>query len=233
MALAYELFTGAGTAASAGLLIPVANLPGLAANELDDANAERKVALAIANLMFSGIAAATTPLGLAATKGTPAGVSADTINQPFTYTVQYYVNHASGTASVLPLPAGNVGLVDLEDIFGSGISFVSASGATVAGVLIPNSVITAAGGSVPANTNAADARDYLQAVIWDLVVNLATSTAVPVKSRSTAAGVAIPTNLTTLTNLTNSDFLSFFSHTFSLTFQLQLNQLTQSFDLAA
>ena len=233
MALAYEYFTGAGTSVAAGLLIPRANLPGMAASEFDDVNVERKVAMAIANAMFTGLAAVTAPLGFAATKSTPAGVAADTINQPFTFTANYYANHANGTVSVYPLPAGNAGLVTLENIFGSGISIISAGGTTEEGIVIPNSVITGAGGAVPANTGAADARDWLQALLLDMVNNLATSTAVPTRSRNTATGVAIPANLSTITSLSDATLLSFFSHTYSLTFQLALNQATQTFDLAA
>lgn len=233
MALAYEYFTGAGTAVAAGLLIPRANLPGMATGEFDDTNVERKVAMSIANAIFNGLSAVTAPLGLAATKATPTGISADTINQPFTFTANYYANHANGSVSVYPLPAGNAGLVSLENIFGSGVSFVAASDATVEGIVIPNSVITGAGGAVPANTGVADARDWLQALLLDMVNNLATSTAVPVRSRNTATGVAIPTNLSTITSLSDAALLSFFSHTYSLTFQLALNQATQTFDLAA
>jgi len=232
MALAYEYFTGVDTAAAAGLFIPRANLPGMATSEFDDTNIERKVALAVMNALFSGLSTVTAPLGLAVTKATPAGISADVINQGFTATVQYYADHGAGTVGVYPLPVGNAGLVSLESIFGSGISIVSAGGATNEGVVIPNSVITSAGGAVPANTTA-DARDWLQAILLDMVNNLTTSTAVPTRSRNTAAGVAIPTNLTTITNLTDASKLSFFSHTYSLTFQLSLNQSTQTFDLAA
>lgn len=232
MALAYEYFTGSSTAAAAGLLIPRANLPGMATGEFDDTNKERKVALAISNALFSGVNAVTSPLGLAATKATPTGISADVINQPFTTTVNYYADHAAGSVGVYPLPSGNAGLVSLQNIFGSGISIVDAGAATVEGILIPNTVITGSGGAVPASTTA-DARDYLQALLLDMVNNIGTSTAVPTRSRNTATGVAAPANLSTITNLTDAAKLSFFSHTYSLTFQLALNQSTQTFDLAA
>lgn len=232
MALSYEYFTGSDTSVAAGLFIPRANLPGMATGEFDDANVERKVSLGILNALFSGVSAVTSPLGLTVAKAIPAGVGADVVNQGFTATVNYYANHGSGTVSVYPLPAGNAGLVSLEDVFGSGVSLESAGGSVEEGILIPNSVITASGGAVPANVTA-DARDFIQAMLLDMVNNLDTSTAVPTRSRNTAAGVTLPTNLSTITSLTDGSKLSFFSHTYSLTFQLTLNQATQTFDLAA
>lgn len=230
---------GAGNGVVAGVFIPRdTGLPGVtAAAELGDANKERKVAYALATQIFDTVDPISNKLGLALTKPTPVGAASNRINQTFTLTTQFMANHANNSVGQLPLPAGDTGKITLQQMF-SEASIVAAEAAIPEpGILVPNTLITSFGGSVPANTNPADCRSWLDA-LWSSMVNqLEANTALISQSRGSATGFAPPTNFTgagAITGLQSADlpFRSFFSVTYTMTLQLLLNQSNQTFDLA-
>lgn len=230
---------GAGNGVPAGLFIPRDTaLPGITTpSELASANKERKVAYAVANQVFDVLNAQANKLGLTVSRPTPTGAAANLINQSFTLQTTFMVNHAASTVGMLPLPAGNAGLVSLSSIF-PGCAFVAAEGAiSEPGVVVPSSYVQSLGGSIPGTIND-DARSWLSALYHSMVKDLDSSTALVAASRGSAVGSAPAANFTgtgAITGLVDADLptRSFFSTTYSLTLQLQLNQSTQTFDLAA
>lgn len=225
-----------GNGVVAGLFVPIANLPGMQSSELTDSSKERKITLSFANKIYNGLNAITDKLGLALVKSTPVGAGNDLIDQNFQYLLQYMIDWASGEVSVLPLPATNTGKIYLEQALGTGINFVTNEGAiSGAGVLIPNSLITNANGVIPSDTSSADARSYLSSLIHCFVMNLDTATSVILNSKSTPAGIAANTAFLATNGVLSTDlnYRSFFSVTYNLTLRLQLNQESQTFDIAS
>ncbi len=239
MAWDIEAFTGAGNAAAAGVFIPVENLPGLLAAELDDDNVERKVAYSLSTLLHTKLSALPNLLGLSVSRPSPSGAAVDRINQQYSLTTQFMVNHASNSVSTIPLPVSNAGRLTLEAALGAGVQIVAAAGAVGAGIVLPNSLVTGFGGVVPGSTDAADARSWLAAVYHGMVTGQdATNAAIVAATVSPAAGISPPANFTGVNAITgiaavDLPLRSFFSKTYSLTFQLALDQVAQTFDLAA
>jgi hypothetical protein len=88
----YDLVAANGTVASESLCIPLSSLPGLTAVEADETTGDgRKVAYELCKAIQSGytaLATAARPSRMTASKGTPSGVDADTVQQSFTFSFQ-------------------------------------------------------------------------------------------------------------------------------------------------
>ncbi|MDX2215293.1 MAG: hypothetical protein SFY66_18660 [Oculatellaceae cyanobacterium bins.114] len=253
MTLAIEYFSTSGNATAAGVYIPIASLPGLTSTELEsgDADKESKVLLALCNKIFDVLNPTNfDKLGFAVTKGQPTGAGTDIINQNYSYTNTFVVNHAANTLLQIPVPSSgsfsDVGKFRIVEVFPNAVA-VAASG-SVAGAGIVINALTAYGGptqsEVSSSIGDADGDDrqwfaaLLQMLVNDSTVRTTdTASAVIVKSRSNAAGVAPSTAFTDATNPTTGitsaqlPLRSFFSITYSITLQLALNQATQTFDV--
>lgn len=227
---------GSGNGVPAGIYIPLAGLKGLETADLSAANRERRVAFCFVNQVYSALAAITNPLGIGTTEANPIAAGPDKINKGYSLTVSYYVDHAAGNQGVYPLPASNTGRVTLENLFGSNVAAVTAEGGvTGAGIVIPTATITALGGTQPANTGSADARDWLQALYASMIDQLEDSSSIITKSRSVTVGITPPANLVNISGITDAMLpsLSLFSHTFTLTVQIALDEAHHTFSVAA
>lgn len=213
-------------------------LPGITTTtELTDANRERKIAYALATQLYEQLNALPNKLGLAVARPTPTGVADNRINQSFSLTFQLMVNHVDNTVGIIPLPGNQIGGVTLEQLF-PGSAVVQQDGAIPEpGIVIPFSVINAVGGG-SLDSVVEDARHWVNALYYSMVLYLEPNTAVVNASRGAAVGFVPPANYigaNAITGLVEADLplRSFFSITYSLMLQLQLNQTAQTFDLAA
>jgi hypothetical protein len=250
MALSYYE-TGGETVSSSGVFIPITALPGLLATELASSEAtatkESKVILAMLNALFIEIAAMT-PLGMSATKS-KASVNNDVDSLSFTFGLQYLANHPLAAISSLPLPAiganAGVGGLAIVDVFPAAASLSSGNVTPASGVLVPNADIDAysdiGSGTVSVNT---DNRIWFSGLLGYLAdqASLRTATvasALTARARSGTNSFTLPPTATDPTNPTtgidpsNLSKLSFFSHTFSFTLHILLNQTAQTFDVNA
>lgn len=241
-----EQFSTTGTATAAGLLIPVADLPSIDAAELDGSVAGRdKAVLALLNAYYDTISPANfDKLGIAVAKANPTGAGNDLVNQNYSATFEYYVDHETETVAMIPVPSAGandgVGAIALADLF-PGASAVAAAGATSAGILIPDADVATYGGPA-AGSIPTDARDYLVALYHHIVIDSpvrsgSVQSAVINSSRGSATGFAAPATWTQPTDpvsgLAAADLpkSSFFRVSFSMTMQILLNQTTQEFDV--
>lgn len=227
---------------SPGIFIPRSEITGLIANsELLSANRERKVAYGICNAVYEGLNALTNKLGIAATRPSLVGAGDNKVNQQFTLTAQLMANHTNSAISPIPLPTGNAGKVSIANLFPTAADTAGYGGGAEtpgAGVVIPHTLVQGYGAAVPNNLATGDHRDWLIALYFSMLAQLEPSTALVTSARGNAVGVTPPANFTganAVTGLVAADLplRSFFSTTFSFTFQLALNQQNQDFDLAA
>lgn len=254
MALLIEYFSAAGNAVAAGVFIPIAALPGiLNGGELavGQAARESKILLSICNGIFVTLNPTNfDKLGFAVTKGQPAGAGTDIINQNYSYTNQFMVNHAANTLLQIPVPTtgsfANVGKFRIVEVFPGAVTVAAGGAVAGPGIVIPE--LDEYGGptqaAVAASIVDADGDDrqwfagLLQMITDQSTVRTTTdASAVIVKSRSNAAGVTPTPAFTDSTNPTTAILAadlsrrSFFSVTYSMTLQLELNQTTQTFDV--
>jgi len=242
---------GGGTTTAAGVFIPASDLPGVDAAELEaaDTDKESKVALSLINALYSTLSPESfDSLGWAVSKGQPSSAGTDLINQSYSLTIGYAANHGSSTVGQLPPPTiganADVGKFGISDLFPNATKETTA--ATVgAGVLVPTSELANYGGPAdPAIAIAAgeDNRDWLAALVNYLV--LATTrrsaddaSAVTNTTKGSATGLTPPSAWTDdtdpTTGLVAADLpkYSFFNVSYGITFQLLLDQLTQTFDV--
>ena len=225
---------GSGNGVVAGLFVPLANLPGIVSTELIEPSKERKIVYSLTNKLFYGLNALTNKLGFSPTKELPSGIDVDVIEQTFTFQNQFMIDWGSKQVDVLPLPSTGTGKVTIENALASGVAFVAAEGAIAgAGVLIPNTLITASGGSIPADVNVADARSYIGALIHGLIVNLEPNDSVVTNTKGNPAGVTPNAAFLALTNVSDLTNKSFFSVAYTYTQRLTMNQVTQTFDVTS
>lgn len=223
----------------AGIFIPRSEITGLIANsELASENKERKVAYGLCNSIYEALAANTNKLGLAASRPALVGAGESRVNQTYTLTAQFVVNHAASSVGVVPLPGSGVGKVSLRSIFPSAQGLAAEASTPSAGVVIPHTLITDFGGTLPGNLDTGDQRDWIVALYLSMLSQLEPNSALVAAARGNAVGLAFPANFTganAITGLVAADLplRSLFSTVFTFTFQLLLNQGTQEFDLAA
>lgn len=224
-----------------GIFVPRSEITGLISNnELLSANRERKVAYGLCNSIYEGVAALPNKLGIAVTRPALVGAGENKVNQQFTLSAQLMVNHTSGSVAPIPLPAGNAGKVSIGNLFPTASDTAAYGGSTTpgAGIVIPHSLIQNYGSAIPVNLAGGDHRDWLVALYFSMLAQLEPSSALVTAARGNAVGVTPPANFTganAITGLNAADLplRSFFSTSFSFTFQLALNQQNQDFDLAA
>jgi len=250
--LSFEYFDAIGSVVADGVFIPTSDLLGVEDTELEagDADKESKVALALLNVLYETLSPVNfDSLGWAVSKGNPASAGADLINQGYSLTNTYAVNHASKTVEQLPLATTgtntDVGKFGLFDLFPSATKITAEDPTPGAGVLIPSADIAAYGAPVHASVTIGageDNRDYLAALVNYLAAELTLrsgvdASAVTNKSRGSATGLTPPADWTDATNPTTgldaADLpkYSFFNVAYGFTFQLLLDQSTQTFDV--
>jgi len=250
--LSFEYFDAAGAVVADGVFIPVSDLLGIEDTELEagDADKESKIALALMNVLYETLSPANfDSLGWAVSKGNPTSAGADLINQGYSVTNTYAVDHGAGTVTQLPTPTAganqDIGLFGLVDLFPNAAKVAAAGNTPGAGVLIPSADIAAYGAPVHASVTIGageDNRNYLAALINYLAAELtlrsgSDASAVTAKSRGSATGLTPPANWTAeadpITDLAAADLpkYSFFSVAYGFTFQLLLDQSTQTFDV--
>lgn len=234
-----EYFAADGAAAAAGVFIPVGDLPGVDAAELDAADTARssKSILGIYRALFNHIASLTVqPLGflLSAT-------GLDSLNETYSTTFSFMGNHSDGSLTKIPL--GSASGLTIDAVFPNA-SKVSAAGSTGgAGVLIPTSELLPYGSPDQADIALdADSRDWFGAAFFYLVdkSDLRSDTvasAIVSKSVGTISALFPPAEWTTgasaLTAVGPEELTlrSFFTRTYSVTVQLVKNHDDQTFDV--
>jgi hypothetical protein len=248
MALGLEQFAASGSAVAAGLYIPVADLPGVTASELDGTpTGAEKAMFAILNAVYNTLSPSNfDKLGFSVAKPNPTGVAPDTINQNYTLTNQMMVDLSTLSVDQVPVPVAGansgVGDIPLTAVFAGAASVAAAGAVAGAGIVIPNTEVSAYAGSAAATALAGDGRQYLASLMAYLVGksnvrDASIASAVISKSRSAATGFTPPANWTQavdpITGIASADLptLAFFSITYSVTIQMVLNQATQTFDV--
>lgn len=254
MALLIEYFSAAGNAVNAGVFIPISALPGiLNGGELATGQAAResKILLSICNAIFVTLNPSNfDKLGFAVSKGQPTGAGTDIINQNYSFTNTFMVDHAANTLLQIPFPTSgsfiNVGKFTILEVFPGSVAVAAGGAVSGPGIVIPE-LDDYGGPSQAIVTNFiadpdGDFRIWF-AALFQMILNESTvrtgtdASAVIVKSRSNAAGVTPTPAFTDVVNPTTAilatDLVrrSFFSITYSMTLQLELNQTTQTFDV--
>jgi hypothetical protein len=244
--LGFNFYGAAGTAAAAGIFIPIAALGGLSAAELGIAvpAAEKtgKTVLAILEGFNSYLSNTTTPkLGFTASKGNPAGTGVNRITQNYTFTSQILANAKSGLVTTLPVPFSTVGKFSFADVF-PGSTSVASGDAVGVGVLIPTASLTPYRALNSADTTisgTSDNRWLVDALLGHLSkerdLRAATiPSAIINSSLSNFAASPIPASFTVANSgidFLEVDSLSILQRSYSLTLELELNQSTQTFDV--
>jgi len=254
--MAFEFFEAAVSSpsgCSAGIFIPRSDLPGVAAGELANsqstANKQSKTVLALLNKVHSTVSPTNfSKLGFATTKGAPTGVSEDVIAITYTATAQWMANSEDKTISVLPVPTTGTesgkGDFAIADIFPNAVKLAAGDAITGEGVVIPTADLVPYGSPTHASVNPAvgqDNRGWFAGLYGFLsqlgIRTTSVASAITAASRGATTAVTLPTAATDATNPTTGILAadlpkrSFFSHTYSLTLQLALNQTSQAFDV--
>lgn len=252
--MSFEYFDAAGTAVAEGVFIPIAAVPGLVASELASGQAAGtklgKSVFALINQIYNTLSPTNfNKLGFTVSKGNPAGVGADIINQNFGFTAQKLLNLKTDAISMIPEPTSGansgLGSFSLSDVFAGAVKVAAAGAVSGAGVLIPTALlatyssITQGGITI---SGSSDNRDWFAALFDWLGNGLAvrdasTASAVIARSASAISAVAIPANFTQTTDPVSGILAAdlpvrgLISKSYSVTVQLQLNQTTQTFDV--
>lgn len=249
----FEAATASPSGCSAGVFIPRADLPGVAAGEFANAQStaskQSKAVFALLNQMYAVVSPTNfSKLGIAVTKGQPAGAGEDILNIAYTATIQWMANSESKAISMLPVPTTGTesgkGDFALTDIFANAVKVAADDAITGEGLVIPTADLVPYGSASHGSLNIAtgqDNRDWvagLYGYISQLGIRTALSaSAITAASRGTTTGVTLPAAATDTTNPTTGILAadlakrSVFSHQYSITVQLLLNQVTQQFDV--
>lgn len=241
---------GAGNGVPAGLVLPIADLPGIVAGEFADAASqatkEGKAALAIANALHSYLTTNVADIvGMSATRA-KASATDSLDNFTFTFSAQYVAYLELGTLEQIPLPSAGansgVGGFAIDDVFPNAAE-VAAEGA-IAGesVVIPYADLADFGGSDPAAITGVDNRDFF-AALFRAMPSLLPIRTVSVASAITTTTQATPTTFTLApaatattdptTDISASDLnkIGLLQFNSSFTVQVALNQVAQTFDV--
>lgn len=250
--LNFEYFDADGAAVAAGVFIPVANLPGLVADELaaGDTDKASKAILALINTIYEVVSpGGFNKLGFALTKANPTGTGNNLISQNYGVSIQYQVDHSDNSLSQIPVPTAgtnqDIGKFAIADVFPTAAKVAAAGSTGAAGILIPSADLEAYGAPAHASVNPVtgqDNRDWFAALFNHLAIDAPlrdaeTASALTARTRGAAATLALPPAYTQATNPTSGiptadlGHLSFFSQSYSFTIQLLLNQETQTFDV--
>lgn len=109
MTLPIEYFDAAGTVASDGVFIPLADLPGVTASEFSAsesvAKKDAKAMLAVLTVLNAYIADETnTVLGVTSEENPPAGVDINILQKTFVFSFRKFVDYSLDAIADLPLP---------------------------------------------------------------------------------------------------------------------------------
>jgi hypothetical protein len=252
--MSFEYFDAAGTAIADGVFIPVGGVSGLLATELAAAmSADVKLSKCVYALLEKAytVLAPTSfnKLGFTTSKASPSGAGTDLINQNYSFTAQKVANYDSDTLSMIPLPTtgtnAGLGKFAIADLF-AGAAKVNAGGAiSGAGFLIPTALLTAYSSLTHAGLTVSavsDNRDWFHALLdWlgNAVALRSATQASAITSRSASSpsgnapsGVLIATpNPTSGLLAAETDRIAVLSKSYSITVQLVLNSVTQTFDV--
>ncbi|MBE9239676.1 hypothetical protein [Synechocystis salina] len=241
---------GVGNGVPAGLWIGANDLIGLESAELSDTGAilEGKLAYALLNSLYEAMMQ-TTPLGFPEpTKLQPFGVGINKFTEGVTFGILRMLDIRNGSVQLPPAPTFGsnlgVGKITFEDIWPAS-SLVASEGAVAnPGVIIPNSVITSYGGTVP-STVSDDAREWVAALIVFLIhrIGIRTASTASAITRRTDPLAVRPTGLSVpqeyydagnpTAGITSSDlpFLRLIRETYSIEYEVLVNPDTQTFEV--
>ena len=236
-----------------GLFIPVSNLPGTDATDfavgVSAGCKESQAIYALLQRFHSFLATSANKLGLNSNISNPSIINSSTITYTFSFVVDYLMNNAAGSASMLPIPDtgvySGIGDFSLQDIF-QNIVLISDKAnqsnlITTAGILIDESSLSRYGfyndvvGSAITTFNVGGDNRYAVAAIISGICDGNVS----IRSNSLASAilstaisdptvVAIPTNYYSTTNpltdisSTDLDHLGILRRIYSTTFELRL-----------
>lgn len=252
MPTALEYFSEAGTAVAAGVFIPVADLPGLLATELEtgDTDKESKAILALLNTLYDIVSPPEfDSLGWSVSKGNPQSSGPDIISQPYSAAIIYHADFSEGTLGQLPIPSAganaDVGKIGVEDIFENAAKVAAGGAVSGAGIVITSAALEGYGAPAHASLDISegeDNRDWFAALLNHIAIDSTLRTAqvasaLTARTRGNAVGVAPVPGWTAATNpttdLVTADLAtsSFLSVSYSFTVQLLLDQQTQTFDV--
>lgn len=256
MTLALEYFDAAGNATLDGVYIPIAALPGVLAAELAAAQSvalkEGKALLGLLNQIYNVLSSSGfAKLGFSVTKGIPTGVTADIVNQPFTFSWQKVANLDNDTIAMIPLPTTgtnlNVGAFAIADVFAGAAKVAAGDPVAGAGIVVQTVGLIAYSSLTHAGLNPAAGQDNRSwfAALLDHLANEVTlrDTITPIASAVVAATLStvdastFPDAFTASPNPTSGLVTAdlpkrgLISRTNSWSIQLQLNQTTQTFDV--
>lgn len=167
---------GAANGVKAGVYVPIANLPGIQADELADSEAanvkESKVLKAVAHALYAAISKENSGLlGLSAAASSGAN-SFTQFELTYTFTVQYLGNIPGKEISQIPLPTKGSNMMSdkqsIKEVFPNA-SVVADDGAISGeGIVIETSTFSGYEDIAVTAVDSADDRDYLGALIRTL-----------------------------------------------------------------
>jgi hypothetical protein len=247
----FEVFTEAGTAAAAGVFLPLADLPGLTALELATTGSqlEGHLAYALLNALYSTMAPMNTLGVVNLSKSNPTGTGAGLFTEAIGFAFQRVVNLQTGSVGVVPLATigteTGLGSVAIADIFPDA-EIVAESGAVAgAGIVVPDSVVANYGAASKASIED-DARDWIGGLLAALAGGLtvrSTTVASALTSRTALAslrstGVAIPptwydaTNPITGIAAADLNWIRVIQDAITIEYELAIDSETQSLSLS-
>ncbi|MEO1351322.1 MAG: hypothetical protein AAFW84_21350 [Cyanobacteria bacterium J06635_15] len=252
MTLSIEYFSAAAAATEAGVFLPVSDLPGVDALELDAAEAteakESKSLLSVLNALQIYLSANAGKLGVSCTKGSPSSNGADLLTLNFTAEWQKLVNLSANTVGVIPAAStganADVAAMGIVDVFPTAAYVTAGSNTPGAGIVVAHSAMTSYGLTTVPTVNVGDDDRLWFAALLEMLTEVSVrNAATPVVSAVTTAtpgamgAQAIPASYYAdtdpLTDIIASDITQrgIVSRQFAFSVQVQLNQATQSFDV--
>jgi hypothetical protein len=186
---------GAENGVTAGVFVPLAELPGMVTGELSTtgATAEAHGIYAVLNSIYSALAPLPSLGIINLIKSAPVGTGTGRYTEGIGATFQYLLNLQTKEISPLPLPTigseAGIGAIYLEDIW-AGAAIIANEGAIPgAGLLIPAALVAVLGGINPGAIDT-DCRGWIAALVG------AISAGVSVRSATVASAIVTRTNPT-------------------------------------
>jgi hypothetical protein len=201
----FQVFSSSGTAAAAGVFIPLADLPGLSQSEIETTGAELEGNLiySLLNAFYMGLNVRNTLGIVGLSKTNPQGNGTNRYTEGVGFGYQRLINYKTGTIAPIPLPTigTEAGAGDCAIAYLFSGAQIKAQNAAIpgAGIVIPHALVADYGATSPTNTGN-DARDWIGALLIAMAANTTLRSAtVPsaITSRVSPAtlrsvGIAIP-----------------------------------------
>ncbi|MDG2989489.1 hypothetical protein L3556_00865 [Candidatus Synechococcus calcipolaris G9] len=247
--LNFEYFDASGNTVAQGVFLPVASLPGLEADELAPAAADKESKAVLAVLTAIQLFLLSNPgtLGFNLIKSTPTGPQLDTINEQFTATVGYLANHANNSMGPVPLPTtGNfngLGGLAIDDVFPNASKLNAEASTGSAGILIPSSLLVTHGSPAHGDLDVeADSRLWFGSLVLYLASNVVlrnaqNASAIVSRAIGNNTGATIPATWTAtpnpLSGIQSSELplLSLFNRNYAITIQQLIDPEDQTLDV--